>query len=557
MRPVCGRKMGAERIYVVGHRNPDSDSICSAIGYAQLRRMQGLTQVVAARAGNINRQTEFALEYFAVPQPELLTDVVPRVGDLVRRPAVTIAQDAPLAWAVDLFHQHDIGLLPVLDAKGTPLGLLLLKEVAKRFLVAGQNEGLRQVRTTVDSLIKALQAQVLHAVHPDKVENLDLYVGAMEFASFRERLTGTDPRRLLVVTGDRREIQEYAIQLGARMLVVTGGKPVAEELLAEARDKDVTVLGTSFDTATATWLARLSTPVSELLEPEWASVGINEPLDELRFKLLESGLPGVVVLDGDGRVVAVGTKSTLLAPCPIRLILVDHNELSQAVPGAERVEVLEVVDHHRLGNFHTDLPIRFINQPVGSTCTIVASLYQQAGLVPDRPIAGLLLSGLLSDTVILKSPTTTDLDRQLAIWLADLAGVDAMELGEKLFAAGSELSAYATSEELILADFKEYRIGNRLFGVGQVEVINFVEFDARKENIAASLKNLVEARGIDLGALLVTDIVRETSLLLVAGARELTRRIGFPMQENNLFELKGVLSRKKQLLPHLLRAFKE
>lgn len=546
-----------ERIYVVGHRNPDSDSICSAIGYAQLRRMQGLTQVMAARAGNINRQTEFALEYFGVPQPELLTDVVPRVGDLVRRPAVTIAENAPLAWAVDLFHRHDIGLLPVLDAKGAPLGLLLLKEVAKRFLVAGQNEGLRQVRTTVDGLIKALQAQVLHAVQVADVENLDLYVGAMEFASFRARLKGTDSRRLLVLTGDRREIQEYAIRLGARILVVTGGKPVPEELLAEAREKDVTVLGTAFDTATATWLARLSTPVSELLEPEWASVGINEPLDELRFKLLESGLPGVMVLDDEGRVEAVGTKSTLLAPCPIRLILVDHNELSQSVPGAERVEVLEVVDHHRLGNFHTDLPIRFINQPVGSTCTIVASLYQQAGLVPDRPIAGLLLSGLLSDTVILKSPTTTDLDRELAVWLAELAGVDAMELGEKLFAAGSVLSAYATSEDLILADFKEYRIGNRLFGIGQVEVVNFVEFDARKEDIAHSLKSLVEARGIDLGALLVTDIVRETSLLLVAGARELTRRIGFPMQENNLFELKGVLSRKKQLLPHLLRAFKE
>ena len=266
--------------------------------------------------------------------------------------------------------------------------------------------------------------------------------------------------------------------------------------------------------------------------------------------------PGVIVIDEDEQVVAVATKSNLLLPSPVKLILVDHNELSQAVSGADQVDIEEVIDHHRLGNFHTDLPIRFINQPLGSTCSVVAALFRQAGIVPQPQIAGLMMAGLLSDTVLLKSPTTTQSDRELLSWLAELSQLDPDEFGRKMFQAGSALGAYPDAMSLLTADLKEYEIDGRRLGVGQVEVVNLREFEERRSEIAASLEKLHRERRLDLAGLLVTDIVAQTSLLLAFGTAELIELIDYPRVDSHLYELKGVLSRKKQLMPQLLKAFK-
>jgi manganese-dependent inorganic pyrophosphatase len=289
------------------------------------------------------------------------------------------------------------------------------------------------------------------------------------------------------------------------------------------------------------------------MKTDFGAVGLDERLDDLRLKLVHTPDPGVLVLDGDGKVTSVATKRSLLAPVPVKLILVDHNELSQAVAGADKVEILEVVDHHRLGNFHTDMPIRFVNQPLGSTCTVVATLYRQGGIEPERAIAGLMLAGLLSDTVILKSPTTTETDREMATWLGRFSGLDPIDFGRRIFAAGSALAAYPSIRQLILADFKEYRAGENSFGVGQVEVVSFHEFQGMKEEIAAGLRALREERQLQTVGLLVTDIVQETSLLPAIGGRELPYVIGYPQVEENIYQLRGVLSRKKQLVPHLLK----
>ncbi len=541
-------------IYVVGHKHPDTDSICSAIAYAGLRCLQGLAGVEPARAGNLNRQTEFVLQRLEVAAPVLLTDVAPRVRDLVRTPALTIKADMPLAMVLEQLHQHDIRLLPVTDEEQLPQGLMMLKRAAEGFLLPADDGSTRRVLTTMAALQLSLQGQCLHVVDEGQLEELELYVGAMASTSFAQRLAGCDPRRLLVITGDRLEIQRHAVEIGVRVLVVTGGGDVPEELLTEARRLRVTVLGTAFDTATTAWRTRLSTPVHCLMERNCPTIGLLDSREDLRLKLLHGGCPGVMVLDSNGRVVAVATKTDLLAETPIKLILVDHNELSQAVPGADRVDILEVIDHHRLGNFHTEKPIRFINQPLGSTSSLVATLYRQAGLEPDRKTAGLMLAGLLSDTVLLKSPTTTATDRELAQWLGGLACLDPQLFGQEMFAAGSVLSAYGSMEELILSDFKEYHAGERVFGVGQVEVVGFEEFYGVKESLAVELARLRKQRGLATAGLMVTDIVRETSLLLAVGGVDLPYLIGYPEREPGLFELQGVLSRKKQLVPHLLKA---
>ncbi|BCR05735.1 manganese-dependent inorganic pyrophosphatase [Desulfuromonas versatilis] len=545
--------MKQEQYFVIGHKNPDTDSICSAIAYARLRERQGLAEIRPGRAGDINRQTEFVLETLGVQVPQLLVDVYPRVRDVIGERVVTVAGDAPLSQALELFHRHSIRMLPVIDGERRPLGLLFLKRVSERFLIPAREEEIRQVLTSADSICQCLKATPLHLADGDETGSFDLYVGAMASSTFREKMQGLDPRRMILITGDRRLILEQAVDIGVRILVVTGNLPVDPEIVEKGRRNGVTILSTPYDSATSTWLTRLSTPVRNLVKEDFQSAGLNERLDDLKLKLLHTQDPGVVVLDAEGKVAAVATKSNLLASSPVKLILVDHNELSQAVAGADKVEIREVVDHHRLGNFHTDYPIRFINQPLGSTCTVVATLYRQCGLEPEPQIAGLMLAGLLSDTVILKSPTTTEIDREIAAWLGTLCDRDPQEFGQRIFAAGSALGAYPSIRHLLLADFKEYQAGDRSFGVGQVEVVSFHEFHNMRERITENLEQLRQERKLDVAGLLITDIVQGTSLLLGLGGKELPYLMGYPQVGENLFELKGVLSRKKQLVPHLLK----
>jgi manganese-dependent inorganic pyrophosphatase len=545
-----------ERIYVVGHRNPDTDSICSALAYAELRRRQGMSGVVAARAGNVNQQSQFVLDTLGVEQPESLVDVYPRVSDVVTENVVTIPQSAPLSKAIELYHKHHIRLLPVVDEQGQAQGLLLLKSATEAFLVPNEPELMRRIRTSLSSIQSSLNARVCHLIDPDPVEDYNLYVAARREETFSRWLSQTDVRKNILIIGDRPTVQRMAIEAGVRLLIIAGDSPLDDELLDLAKDKDVSILISRYDTANSVWLTRISTPVGELAEKDFICVKPGELLEDLRIKLNYGDKAGAIVMAADGTVSGVATKSHLIRNAPIKLILVDHNELTQAVPGADKVEILEVVDHHRLGNFHTDLPIRFINQPVGSTCSLVASLYQQAGIDPDAKTAGLMLAGLLSDTVIMKSPTCTEFDRKLVPWLENLSGLDHEEFGGRLFAAGSPMASGAPARELIFTDFKEYLAGDRLLGLGQVEVVNFQSFHNRREELQCELGKIRKEKGYEFAALLITDIVMETSVMLTAGSAELPYIIGYPQEGENLYRLDGVLSRKKQLVPHLMKVFK-
>ncbi len=545
-----------EKIYVIGHRNPDSDSICSAISYAELRRRQGLPGVKAARAGNINQQTQFVLDYLDVDVPELVSDVHPRVKDVVTEKVVTIHESEPMSKAIELYHQHHIRMLPVVDDADQAIGLLLLKRMTEFFLVPTEPDKMRRITASIDSIQRCLGAQGFSLRDSHKVEDYNLYVGARREATFRQWVEAIVPDKTIIITGDRPGIQQFAVDAGVRLLIITGSSPVDEKLLEAAEKKGVSVIISGYDTANTVWLTRMATPVGLLAETEFMTVKRNDLLEDLRVKLAHSSQAGAVVRSSSGEVTGIATKSHLIKNSPVKLILVDHNELSQAVPGAEKVEIMEVIDHHRLGNFHTDMPIRFINQPLGSTCSLVATLYQQAGLDPDPKVAGLLLAGLMSDTVILKSPTTTDIDRHLVPWLERLSGLDHQEFGSKLFAAGSPMASGVSARRLITTDFKEYQVGDYLLGLGQVEVVNFHSFEERRDELVDDLARLREEKGYELAALLVTDIVMEMSLLVTAGPNELPFIIGYPQESDNIYRLEGVLSRKKQLVPHLLKVFK-
>lgn len=545
-----------QRIYVVGHRNPDTDSICSAIAYAELRRLQGMPGVRPARAGTLNQQTEFVLTKLGVPAPELLADVHPRIRDVVTENVVTIHESAPLAQALTLYHQHHIRMLPVVDDELHPKGMLLLKSVTEVFLIPTEPTLIRRVRASLASIQTCLAARTHQLFDAEQIEDFELYVGARCEESFSNWVEEIVPERTILITGDRGGIQRMAIEAGVRLLIVSGGSTVAQELLDLAQRKGVSVLVSGYDTANSVWLTRMATPVGELIETDYLQVAPNDLLDDLKLKLQHSSSPGAIVVSPDERVWGIATKSHLIKSSPVKLILVDHNELGQAVPGADKVDILEVIDHHRLGNFHTDTPIRFINQPLGSTCSLVATLYQQAGIDPAPEIAGLMLAGMMSDTVILKSPTATEADRQLIPWLEQHSGLHHQEFGAELFASGSAMASGAPARDLLLTDFKEYTAGDYLLGLGQVEVVSFHSFHQRSAELLEELRKLRAEKGYELAALLVTDIVMETSLLLTAGPSELPYLIGYPQEENNLYRLKGVLSRKKQLVPHLMKVFK-
>lgn len=541
-----------KQIYVIGHRNPDTDSIAAAIAYAELKKRLGQGRVSAAMAGAANPQTRYILDRLGIETPLYLADVHPKVRDILNRQPITASASMSIKEVLQLFHCHTIRVLPVVDEANAPVGMVSLLKLSEKYLVAGTDRK-RGVDTSLRSLADCLDGVFLAGGPADGVEHLHLFIGAMLEGSFSSRIEGYDPATLLIMTGDRATIQQAAIEKGVRLLVVTGGLPVTDALLASARANNVTVISTPHDTATAAWLARLSTPLSCFVETRFEKIGVGEPLEHLRLKLLHSGEPAVIAVEEDGSLAGIATKSSLLAPIPYALILVDHNELAQAVPGAESVEILEVIDHHKLGNTPTNQPITFMAAPVGSTCTVVASLYRERGIEPDRAIAGLLLAGILSDTVILKSPTTTSRDLEMVEWLEGRAGCDYLEFGKDIFSACGGFSAYGTPEEAVRSDFKQFSAGETRFGVGQVEVVGFDEFHELKETLREALKRIKHEDRLHLAGLMVTDIYTETTLFLAEGKNELAHIMGYPQVEPHLYELKGVMSRKKQMVPHLLK----
>lgn len=540
-----------KKIYVIGHRNPDTDSVASAIAYAELKRLTGVSGVVPAMAGSPNPQTSYILERLGIDAPLYLADVHPKVRDVVKRAPITVTTRTPVRDALELFHRNNIRVLPVVDDLGRPVGIVSLLKLSERYLLSGRDR--RGMETTLSSLADALQATFLAGSADDRLQHLDLFIGAMLEESFSARIEGYSSDTLMIITGDRPSIQQAAIERGVRLLVVSGGYTVSGELLARARDNGVTIMSTPYDTAAAAWMARLSPPVGELADTKFEKIGLGEPLSHLRAKIVHGSDAAVLAVDEDGALAGVATKSSLLAPIPYKVILVDHNEPAQAVPGVEAVEILEVIDHHKLGNPHTNQPIMFISSPVGSTCTIVAGLYRQHGIDPSPAVAGLLLAGILSDTVILKSPTTTEADREAVLLLEQLAGLDHSTFGKEIFSATGGLSAFGSPAKIVDTDFKVFTAGDRGFGVGQVEVIGFDEFFPMKD---ALLEVLIETRRrekLALAALMVTDIYSETTLFLVDGMRELPLVMDYPQVEPHLYELKGVMSRKKQMVPHLLK----
>lgn len=534
---------------IIGHKNPDTDSICSALGYAALKKAVGEENVMAARAGNINPQTDFVLNYFETPPPIYLSDVYPKIRDVMTTDIVSASRKASLSSVINAMGRKNVRFMPVTE-DGRPVGLLALSTLAEQLFVSAPSST-REVYTSIKNVIEVLQARPLYLLSEDEEFKASIFVGAMAEESFRDVVERCSPRDCIVIVGDREAIQKASIERGVRLLIVTGGLDVSAEILQLARDNNVSIIIAPFDSATTAWLTQLSSPVDHFCTRDFLQISEIEPLREFRSRMKE-GMG--VVTDSSGRLSGIIAPGDLLRPSGIRLILVDHNELSQAVDGASEVEITEVIDHHRLGNFHTSAPIRFVNEPVGSTSTLIAEKFFRKGIEPEKGVAGLLLSGIISDTLMLKSPTATERDRGMVERLSRIAGVDPVSHSRELFKAGSGLYGKAPLA-VIKSDFKVYDVKGKKFGIGQIEVVGFGEFYDVRNTLEEGLLKLKEAEGYSLVGLLVTDISYGNSLLLAIADREVSSTLGYPLAGKNLYELKGVLSRKKQVVPHLLNLF--
>ncbi len=545
--------------YVVGHRNPDADAICSALAYAAYKEARGESGYVAARCGNSNARIDTILARFRQPLPHYLSDVSPRVHDLMTHPVVAVTEHATCAEALELIDRHHIRVLPVTTPRRKPVGTVSLAHLGGVFIPrVSEPRLMRQVHTSLAAIARALKGHAIHLVDEHRVEDLYVRLGTMDIRSFwsisvRENIPA---EQSIIIVGDRRDVQRRSIELGIRALVITSGLPVDPAVVDEARARGVSIISSPYDSATTAWVVRTASNLERIIERSFVTVDSDTRIAEARKKFSVT-THAILVTNDDGMLTGILTKSDIFKPVQTRLVLVDHNELTQAVPGADEVTITEIIDHHRLGALNTAQPILFINEPVGSTCTIIADLFRRDGLQPSPALAGIMMSGLISDTLHLNGPTTTPKDAVILSWLAEIAGIKSRDLADEIFNSGSVILAQPP-EKVVRSDFKVYEEEGVRFAVSQVEELGFSNFQQHARPIARAMQELREEEKLAFAALLVTDINTQNSLLLVKGDPAFIERIRYPhVEQDEVFDLPGIVSRKKQLIPYLTTLIKE
>lgn len=540
--------------YIIGHKNPDADSICSAIAYADLKKALGEKNHIAARCGNSNARIDAILNRFGVPLPYFLGDVSPRVRDIMKTDAVKVANESTCAQALEAIDEYDVRAMPVVDSKNRVQGLISIFNLGEFFIPKPKEpRRMRHVHTNITNIINSLDAKVLYSREPNQIEDLYVRIGAMDIRAFGTFTANenTRPEESIIVVGDRYDIQQKSIQLGVRLLVITGGLALDEDVVALAKERGVSVIVSPYDSATTSWIIRTATQLAPLVERRVIRFSPDEKLNLVRRKVANNVSPIYCVVDESDRLVGIFSKTDLLRPPNLKVILVDHNELSQAVNGVKEVDIVEIVDHHRLDNPPTNKPIYFRNEIIGSTCSIIALMFRERNITPSPEIAGIMMGGLISDTLNLQSPTSTQRDSELLKWLAGVAGVKIQEIADLVFQSGSVIIS-SNVDDVITADCKPYSQNGIDFSVSQIEELGYQNFWKKAEDIFMALENHRKNAKLFFSCLLVTDINTQSSLLVVAGNDEIIEEITYdPVDKNRIFDLPGIVSRKKQLIPYL------
>ncbi len=549
--------------YVMGHRNPDCDAICAAIGHAAYLQAVGETEVAAARCGEVPPRVARVLTMAGLPAPPLVDDVRPTAGSICRKSVVAVQEDDTFLKAYRLMVEHEVRAVPVLNHRGEVRGLLHFLDLLQLLLPPATDGGnVKLLRASLKNIALTLGASSTFVGNaPIEEEELIMMVGASSQENVRRRLEKARAEgkigRYLVICGDRPSVHEQALETGSRALIVTSGYQPDPALVEEATRKGMVVLCSPHDTATTVKLALCAREVRNIISDDFMSLASNQVVSRFSRQVAASSQDLFPVLEaGTRRLLGVFSKSDLVAPPRTRLSLVDHNEFSQAVEGVEEAEVMEILDHHRLsGDLVTRDPVRFINEPVGSSSTIVARRFRERGLEPDASVALCLCAGLVSDTLNLTSPTTTEVDREMLLWLSTLAGVEPNQFAEEFFDSGS-LLLHADAKAIVGTDRKEFNEDGVFLSLSQVEETSFAGLDERRGELFSELERLRSERGYALCAILVTDIRQHDSILLAVGEESLMEKLPFERKGPNEFVAPKVVSRKKQLFPAVCEAIR-
>ena len=536
------------RIYVFGHKNPDTDASVSATAFAYLKNALGQNEYVAARAGQLNPQSDYIFKKFGVVPPLLIPDLEPNVSYYMHEGAVTVNENDSLWKAVSVMRESNFYALPVVDSENHYKALLSYTSFSKNVLENLNPNHHISLFTTAKLLCQTLNGKFYAENQISEIHMFKIISGATGFKSFSETLKSHISEKLVVVTGDREDVQLLCVENSICVLVVSGGRVPSEKVIEIAKKHGTTIIVSPFDTASTTMLLTYSVPSSAAGDHSVKPIRSNDLIAAVKKDIVSSQGRILPVVDDEKRVIGMMSELDIHKEPNIAVALVDHNELTQAVDGIENYEITEIVDHHRIGPASTKLPITFINLPLGSTSTILTKLFHDNKVEIPPKIAGLLLCGILSDTLVLKSATTTIVDIETAAELAGIAGVNVKSLGEEIIKAGSRISG-RTTEEIINQDMKEYKEGKFCFTVSQIEVDGTEEIMRRKNEILDGLENARRSHSAVFSALLVTDITTLSSIFLVSGEKNFMPALSFPCQEENIYFLKDVVSRKKQLIP--------
>ena len=545
----------SDLVYVSGHRNPDTDSICSAIAYSYLLNATNKYNAVPVRLGEINRETEYVLKRFGVEHPVLLKTVKQKVEDLNYDKVTVFSKDLTLKTAWFLLKQQNLKSAPILDEHGQLLGLLSTSNIIEGYMDQWDSEVLKKAKTPVENVIDTLEANVIYLNESLKVVEGDIHIAAMSGSEAKKRIHEND---VVIVGGDRSDDLEELISVKPSLIVLTGSLTADENVVKKCEEQGIPIISTPFNTYQTSQQIVQAIPVEYvMIKGDIKTFSTDDTLDYMKEVMSETRYRGYPVIDLNNRCVGSISRFALLKGLRKKVILVDHNERGQSIPGIEEADILEIVDHHRVADIQTVGPLMFRGEPLGSTATIVTKMFDELDVEMPSHIAGLLLGAVVSDTLLFKSPTCTPVDTKIAKKLAKIAGVDIQEFAMEMFKAGTSLVG-KTVDEIFNQDFKKFSFDNLQVGVAQVNSMDIEGFLPYKKDMLDYMNKFAEDNNLEFTLLLLTDIINANSEIFVGGPRPELVEKAFNVQLTECQgTLVGVISRKKQVVPAITAVMSE
>lgn len=542
-----------DTVYITGHKNPDTDSICSALAYANLKNRLGDSKAIPIRLGHVNQESQFVLDYFGLKAPAYKESMKLQIKDIDYDNSYNVDENLPIRNAWSIIQENKLNSLFVVDGKERLIGIASLSNLTHSYMEVWDDKIIGRTHTPVENIIDILAAKM--KVEPEKPR---AFTGKMMVFAMNEK--GSPQNDLvgdgdLVITGNRREAQEYLIDRTVSLIILTNGSDISDDLKERAKKNHITVISTEYDTFMTARLLPMAIPIANVMSTEdLVYFSPDDTVDTVREVMGQTRFRSYPIVDTRGRVLGAISRYHLITDDKKKLILVDHNERNQSIDDIDYAEIVEIIDHHRVANVVTNAPLFFRAEPLGSTATIIAKMFFESGIRPSREIAGILCAAIISDTLLFRSPTTTETDKRILRRLTKIADIDAKDFAMKMFKAGTSLKN-KSPEDLIDGDVKAFTIGDDKIRVGQVMTMNPEELDPIKNDLIKLMEERMMSKGENTFVLVLTDIFNEKSELLVVGnyLEEIEKVFGNKVK-NGTISAPGVLSRKKQVIPKITEA---